>query len=187
MGCHGVGADRPLCTLDDCGRRAYVDAEHELLCHVCDSTFFNEGKIQCWQNMLGCSPWQRAKPLQDFLENPVLATLMMEFLEGDGWSLQCMCTRCKHQWLNEGWVCPVEYRRRQYLQILDTIFDRLGYETVELTYVEWDQAARCVHDMCTDEIPWDIMVLQKFASESRIQVKAEIIELYPDGDVFPED
>ena len=56
----------------------------------------------------------------DFFENPALAKLCMDFLHGDGWALQCHCTRCKRPWLNAGWVCPVEHRRLDGFFFLDT-------------------------------------------------------------------
>ena len=58
----------------------------------------------------------------DFCENPALAKLRMDFLHGDGWALQCHCTRCKRPWLNAGWVCPIEHRRHLYLQMLGGFF-----------------------------------------------------------------
>ena len=102
MGSRGEGGNRPTCDQDGCGRWAYVETKDELLCHVCDSAFRNQ-----WaQKMVSGSPArQRSTPLQDFLDNPALAKMCMEFVHGDGWELQCHCTRCKPPWLDAGWVC----------------------------------------------------------------------------------
>ncbi len=66
----------------------------------------------------------------------------MEFVHGDGWELQCHCKHCKRPWLNAGWVCPVEYQRRTYLQHVDRFFNMADYATFELCYVDWDVAVR---------------------------------------------
>ncbi len=125
MGRRGDGAIRPYCGEDGCGRRAYV----EDLCHVCDCTL-----LHTWAQKMLCGSLvqQSSAPLQDFLDNPALAKLCMEFVHGDGWELQCHCTRCQRLWLNAGWVCPVEYHGRTYLQQLDRMFSLAGYASPEL-------------------------------------------------------
>jgi hypothetical protein len=122
---------------------------------------------------------QSSAPLQDFMGNPALAGLCMGFLYGDGWGQQCHCTRCKRPWLNAGWVCPVEYQRRTYLQHLDRMFHLAGYTTPELCYVDWGAAVRQLHDMETDEIPLDPRVLVEFARASCRRVREELHEMYP--------
>jgi len=122
---------------------------------------------------------QSSAPLQDFMGNPALAGLCMGFLYGDGWGQQCHCTRCKRPWLNAGWVCPVEYQRRTYLQHLDRMFRLAGYTTPDLCYVNWDAAVRQLHDMETDEIPLDPRVLVEFARASCRRVREELHEMYP--------
>ena len=117
---------------------------------------------------------------QNFLGNPALAKLCMEFAHGDGWELQCHCTRCKRPWLNAGWVCPVEYHRRAYLERLDRMFNMAGYHNFELCYVDWTVAVPRLHDMSTDEIPWDITALVEFARLSARQVHGELREMYPE-------
>ena len=91
----------------------------------------------------------------DFFENPALAKLCMDFLHGDGWALQCHCTRCKRPWLNAGWVCPIEHRRHLLcLQMLGGCFF-FGYANYELsTWTGLFAGLRRLHDMYTDEIPW---------------------------------
>ena len=189
MGSRGDGVDRPYCDRDGCGRRAYVEGEDALLCHVCDSILLNQRMSQSEQNLLGCSPARQSRaPLQDFLQNPALAKLCMEFLHGDGWERQCLCTHCKHSWLDAGWVCPIEIRKRMYLQKLDELFVERGYFNFELIYVDWHEAVRCFHDVYTGEIQLDFRILEEFAHVSRTQlVTEELREMYPDGDEIPED
>ena len=122
---------------------------------------------------------QSSAPLQDFMGNPALAGLCMGFLYGDGWGQQCHCTRCKRPWLNAGWVCPVEYQRRTYLQHLDRMFRLAGYTAPDLCYVDWGAAVRQLHDMETDEIPLDPRVLVEFARASCRRVREELNEMYP--------
>jgi hypothetical protein len=171
MGHRGDGADRPYCREDGCGRRAYVDD----LCHVCDGA---SHKKWATKMLRGSPARQSSAPLQDFLDNPALAKLCMEFVHGDGWEWQCHCTRCPRPWLNAGWVCPVEYQRRTYLQELDRIFTMAGYTTPELCYVDWDVAVLWLHDMETDEIPGDIRILVEFARASSQRVNEELREMH---------
>ena len=190
MGCRGVGPDLPYCDMPRCGRRANVETEEGLFCFVCDVSISNERLSESAQRLACCSPArQSSAPLQAFLQNPILSKTCMEFLHGDGWERQCECTRCNHSWLNEGWVCPVEYRRREYLQMLDSLFINNGYgtwrgTTSELRYVDWQVAVRRIHDMYTDEIPWDIRALVEFARLSAGQVHDELRRTYPDEE-FP--
>ena len=180
MGHRGDGANLPYCGEDGCGRRAYLGD----LCYVCDAAFFNE-----WAPKLLCglparqssTPLQdfMGNPLQDFMGNPALAGLCMGFVHGDGWEQQCHCTRCKRPWLNAGWVCPVEYQRRTYLQHLDRMFRLAGYTAPDLCYVDWGAAVRQLHDMETDEIPLDPRVLVEFARASCRRVREELHEMYP--------
>ena len=106
----------------------------------------------------------------------------MEFLHGDGWERQCECTRCNHSWLNEGWVCPVEYYRERYLQHLDRIFNMAGHTAFELGYVDWEGAVRRLHDMYTAAVvlcPQDIVrcqaVLLEYAEASSRFVREEFL------------
>ena len=181
MGAWGAGADRLFCEMDFCGRRPYVEAaDGSILCHVCDSTILNECLGDCVQILLCCPPArQSSKPLQDFWQNPDLAKLCMEFLHGDGWERQCFCTRCKHSWLNAGWVCPVDHRWEFYYRALDGIY-YYEYSTAQLQYVDWDEAVRCLHEMYTDEIPWDNRALKEFTRLSACTWRAELREMYPD-------
>ena len=176
MGCRGVGPDLPYCDMPRCGRRAYVEAEEGLLCCVCDASFSNERMSESAQRLACCTPArQSSAPLQAFLQNPILSKTCMEFLHGDGWERQCECTRCNHSWLNEGWVCPVEYHRQRYLQHLDRIFNMASYTAFELRYVDWDVAVPRLHDMDTNEIPWDQAVLLEFAEASSRFVREEFL------------
>ena len=185
MGSRGDGAHRPFCERGDCGRRAYVEAEFGLLCHVCDSTLYNH-QMGRWAltDVRGSPARQSSTPLQDFFENSALAELCMEFLHGDGWALQCHCTRCKREWLNAGWVCPIEYRRHMYLEMLDGFY-KAGYADFRLHYVDWHAAVQMCHDMYTEEIPWDLRELLEFARLSTDQTHAELHEMYPDEFPFP--
>ena len=186
MGSRGDGGNRPVCVEEGCGRRAYVEGEAGALCHVCDSALRND-----WATKLlsGSPAGQRSTPLQNFLRNPPLAKLCMEFAHGDGWELQCHCTRCSRPWLNTGWVCPVEYHRHAYLQHLDSIYRVEGYARYELSYVDWTAAVAVFHDMSTGEIPFDIVALLRFARLSAEQVHHFLREVVPDdgrqlGDFF---
>ena len=188
MGARDHGANRPFCDRGGWGRRAYKEAEDglELLCHVCHSLIYNQQMMSHWAlpEVRGSPSRQSSTPLQNFLENPALAKLCMEFLHGDGWALQCHCSRCEHPWLNAGWVCPVEHRRHTYLQMLDGLF--AGYANFELEYVDWFAAVRRLHDMHTEEIPWDMRELLEFARLSCDQVRTELHEMYPDEFSFPD-
>ena len=178
MGHWGDGANRPTCHQEGCGRRYYVEGEDGLLCHVCDGALRSEWE----QKMLCGSPArQSSAPLQDlFLDNPAVAKLCMEFTHGDGWQLQCHCTRCPRPWLDAGWVCPVEYQRRTHLQDLDRIFLFRGYTQGRLCYVDWVAAVRRIHDMRTDVVLWDTAALLEFAEASARRVRGELREMYPD-------
>ena len=151
------------------------------MCHVCESTIFNELMSQCAQKLACCSPARQssAAPFQNFLQNPVVAKLCMEFLHGDGWEKQCDCTRCEREWLNAGWVCPVEYRWHMYGQMLDLIFlNEAVYAVFDFQYMDWDAAVRCLHDMHTDEIPRDDRALKEFARLSACKAHAELREMF---------
>ena len=166
MGSWGDGRARPTCHQEGCGRRYYGESEDGLLCHVCDGAARNE-----WaQRMLCGSPEQDLfnVPLQDlFLDYPAVAKLCMEFVHGDGWQLQCRCTRCQRPWLDAGWVCPVEYLKRTYLHDLDRIFQSAGYSHDGLCYVDWDAAVQRIHDMHTDAVLLDEAALvEEFAEAS---------------------
>ena len=50
----------------------------------------------------------------------------------------------------------------------------------ELGYVDWDTAVRLLHDMSTDEIPWDIAALLEMARSSARRVSSELGEMHPD-------
>ena len=67
-------------------------------------------------------------------------------------------------------------------------FLNMGYGTwrgtSELRYVDWQVAVRRIHDMYTDEIPWDIRALVEFARLSAGQVHDELRHTYPDEE-FP--
>ena len=153
-----------------------METEEGLFCFVCDVSISNELMSQSAQKLACCSPArQRSAPLQAFLQDPLLSKRCMDFLHGDGWELQCECTRCNHSWLNEGWVCPVEYHRRRYLQHLDRIFNMANYDAFELGYVDWQGAVRRVHDMYTKEIPWNQAALLGFAEASRRFVREEFL------------
>ncbi len=50
----------------------------------------------------------------------------------------------------------------------------------QLRYVDWDVALPRLHEMYTDEIPWDEAGLQEFAVVSARRVHRELRETYPD-------
>ena len=182
MGARPAGADALFCEMPGCGRKAYVTGEEGMMCHVCDCTFLNELMSQSAQKLACCSPARQssAAPFQKFLQNPVVAKLCMEFLHGDGWEKQCLCTHCKREWLNTGWACPVEYRWHMYLQMLERIFlhETSPYSMFDLQYVDWEGAVRRLHDMYTDEIPWDDRALHQFARLSACKAHAELGEMF---------
>lgn len=190
MGDRGLSAaNRPRCSRVGCNRRAYVeggeedavqgdavqgDTDHGFLCYVCDSTDRREWARRRWTGPVGRP---RSSLLQQHLDDePGHITLL--FLFGDGWSQQCLCTRCERPWLDAGWVCPVDRNRRWYLRVLDRLFH--AYPTWELGYVDWDTAVRLLHDMSTDEIPWDIAALLEMARSSARRVSSELGEMHPD-------
>ena len=70
---------------------------------------------------------------QDLLAVQDLGMKILEFVFGDGWAEQCSCRRCERAWLNAGWICPVTYYRREYLQMLDTRYPELRYRAQNST------------------------------------------------------
>ena len=79
-----------------------------------------------------------------------------------------------------GWACPVEYRWHMYLQMLERIFlhETSPYSMFDLQYVDWEGAVRRLHDMYTDEIPWDDRALHQFARLSACKAHAELGEMF---------
>ena len=73
---------------------------------------------------------------------------MREFVYGDGWEEQCPCRRCPQEWLNVGWICPIDFHKQFYLEILDARFRAAGISHLQ---------AR------NDNLDWDIMVAQLHA------------------------
>jgi hypothetical protein len=71
--------------------------------------------------------------LQDVLAVEAVGVQMMTGVMGDGWALQCPCGFCARKWLDDGWVCPADYYRHEYLCILDET--RAGEGLKE---VDWD-------------------------------------------------
>ncbi len=67
-----------------------------------------------------------------------------------------------------------------YLRLLDGMFNSAGYANFQLQYVDWDVALPRLHEMCTDEIPWDEAVLAEFAEASARRAGGELREMYPD-------
>ena len=62
----------------------------------------------------------------------------------------------------------------------DGFYNHYEYSFAQLQYVGWDKAVRCLHDMYTDEIPWDNRALKEFARLSACTWRAELREMYPD-------
>ena len=145
------------------------------LCHVCNQRMMNERLLEMLLSEVRGSPARQSSntPLQEMWENPPLGKLCMEFLYGDGWALQCHCTRCKRPWLDAGCVCPIEHRRQHYLSFLDRFF--YGHNFMEFYYVDWGAALRLPHES-TDEIPWDMEHLLEFARLSCDEVHAELLD-----------
>ena len=179
MGAWGLEFNRPHCDRFGSNRRAYVegDAVQGFLCYVCDSADRRERALRRWRGPVGRL---RSSLLQQHLDDERCGHITLLFLFGDGWSQQCGCTRCERQWLNAGWVCPVEHHRHTYLARLDGIFDMAGYTTFELVYVDWAAAVALFYNMTADEIPWDIPALVEFAGLSARRVRDELREMHPD-------
>ena len=70
----------------------------------------------------------------------------MAFVFGDGWEEQCPCRHCERGWLNLGWICPIDFHKRWYLQILDEKFAAAGYSPNQLREVNWDILVIQLHD-----------------------------------------
>ena len=179
MGSWGLETNRPHCDRFGCNRRAYVEGDvvQGFLCYVCDSADRRERALRRWRGPVGRL---RSSLLQQHLDDERCGHITLLFLFGDGWSQQCGCTRCERQWLNAGWVCPVEHHWRRYLYMLDDLFIHTGYAACELRYVDWQAAVRRIHDMLTDEIPCDIPALVEFAELSARRVRDELREMHPD-------
>ena len=72
---------------------------------------------------------------------------------------------------------------------MDAFYRAEGYERYELAYVDWSAVVVAYHDMDTDEIPFDIVALLRFARLSAEQVHHFLREVVPDdgrqlGDFF---
>ena len=117
--------------------------------------------------------------MQNFLENAVLGQLFMEFLHGDGWALQCPCTRCERPWFDAGWACPVEHHLRMYVTSLRHLYFEEGYISVDFMYLDWDSAVRLLHEMLSGFIPLDRAALVQFAEVSCNQLDDELCALWP--------
>ena len=98
----------------------------------------------------------------DFFENPALAKLCMDFLHGDA---PCTAT---------GGHCSVIARAASDHGSAEagcvrsstggwTAFSSCWIRQLRAQYVDWFAAWRRLHDMYTDEIPWDIRDLLEFA------------------------
>ena len=132
------------CCNGDCSRRGYVDIDGiGFLCFVCFQRVENEAALAALQ-----LSESKKTPFESHLHSNGLAMITMEFVFGDGWEDQCPCRRCKRSWLESGWICPANYNRRWYLQILDARFENAGYSQKELYDMEldWDVLVTQIHD-----------------------------------------
>jgi hypothetical protein len=40
---------------------------------------------------------------------PDVSSIVMNFVEGDGLAVHCLCGCCLREWFDVRWVCPIEY------------------------------------------------------------------------------
>ena len=148
MGFRGTGTSRAFCDRPGCGRRGYVDDGTRFLCHVCHHERNTHETRSVLKEVRGSPARQSRTPLQVILHNPALVQLCMEMLHEEdewAWALQCPCTRCKRQWLNRGWECPVEHHRELYLRLFST--PRVSEAPSSHTWTGIGQSCRCTR--CT--------------------------------------
>jgi hypothetical protein len=115
------------------------------LCCVC---FRKEENGGAHKRLLAKLSKSSTTAFEAFLVSHDLAMTMMEFVYGDGWEEQCPCRRCPQEWLNVGWICPIDFHKQFYLEILDARFRAAGISHLQ---------AR------NDNLDWDIMVAQLHA------------------------
>ena len=131
--------DLPVCDNAGCNRKAFC-IFGDLLCHVCMQRLVNADQGRSLRRRLSTDIPSRLneKPmLQDVLVVEAVALQTMTGVLGDGWDQQCPCRHCPRQWLNDGWVCPTDYYRRQYLDILDERHRLAGLRREDLTDADW--------------------------------------------------
>ena len=134
------------CCFGDCGRRGWVDIDGMgFLCCVC---FRKEENGGAHKRLLAKLSKSSTTAFEAFLVSHDLAMTMLEFVYGDGWEEQCPCRRCPQEWLNVGWICPIDFHKQFYLEILDARFRAAGISHLQ---------AR------NDNLDWDIMVAQLHA------------------------
>ena len=139
----------PLCCIQSCGRRGYVDIDDciNFLCFVCDMTVRNKCDQEDCQRRLSM---RRTTTFEAHLALHSLAMQTMEFVFGDGWEKQCPCRRCDRVFLNSGGICPVHYNRRKYLRILDYMYmsNKASYSRTpdQLQDADWDVLVLQVHE-----------------------------------------
>ena len=133
--------DLPICANEGCNRKAFCpDDFGEFLCNVCYQRLVNADQGRSLRRRLSKDgPRTNQKPiLQDVLDVEAVALQTMTCVLGDGWARQCPCGHCPRQWLNDGWVCPADYYRRQYLAILDARHGVAFPDPEDLEDADWD-------------------------------------------------
>ena len=125
-----------VCANETCNRKAWChDDDGAFLCYICNQRLINEHQGRSLRRRLSTDRPRTddTLTLQDVLAVEAVGVQTMSSLMGSGWALQCPCGFCARQWLDDGWVCPADYYRREYLHILDEIHDGEGRAEVD-----WD-------------------------------------------------
>ena len=133
--------DLPICANEGCNRRAFCpDDLGDFLCNVCYQRLVNADQGRSLRRRLSTDgPRLNQKlMLQDVLAVEAVALQTMTGVLGDGWARQCPCGHCPRQWLNDGWVCPADYYRREYLAILDARHRLAFLRPEDLEDAVWD-------------------------------------------------
>jgi hypothetical protein len=140
--------DPPICANEGCSRKAWCDGDPGgFLCHICNQRLINAYQGRSLRRRLSTDrqPVDQKLSLQDVLAVEAVGVQTMTGVLGDGWALQCLCRHCPHQWLNDGWVCPVDYYRRGYLAILDARRYLSSLDPLHHEDADWDAMVTGLH------------------------------------------
>ena len=116
------------------------------MCCVCIRKSENDG---AHERLLAKLSKSSSTAFEAFLASQYyLVKKTMEFAYGDGWAEQCPCRRCPQEWLNLGWICPIDFHKRWYLRILDERFYAAGYSHLQARDLDldWDILVARLHD-----------------------------------------
>ena len=164
------------CANEGCNRKAWCDDDlGDFLCCICNQRLVNADQGRSLRRRLSKDgPRMNQKLiLQDVLDVEAVALQTMTGVLGDGWARQCPCGHCPRQWLNDGWVCPADYYRREYLAILDARHGVAFPDPEDLEDADWDAI---VVDLHLELYPPPVSEIQKESQHSAPRSTVEAFE-----------